>query len=164
MQYANGEGWRNKIQEEFEKMEIVVFNPYTKPFVEKIEEGENTKLQLQTLIDNGQFEEAQNRMRKIRSYDLNLVDRSDFIVAHIIPNIASWGSAEELVTAVRMKKPTFISIEGGKKSVPFWILGMFPEKYIYNSIDEIIEMVKKIDSGEKEMDSNRWRLLDKKYR
>ena len=57
-------------------------------------------------------------MREIRIFDLNLVDRSDFIIAHIIPNVASWGSAEELVTAVRMKKPTFISVEGGKKECP----------------------------------------------
>ena len=38
-------------------------------------------------------------MSIVRSYDLNLVDRSDFIVAHILPDVASWGSAEELVTA-----------------------------------------------------------------
>lgn len=164
MQYANGESWRLKIATEFDKLGIIVFDPYKKPFVEKIEEGEDTKSKLQHLLDTEQYGEAQRIMRKIRSYDLNLVDRSDFIVSHIIPNVASWGSAEELVTAVRMKKPTFISIEGGKKKCPFWLLGMFPDKYIYNSVDEIIEMVKKIDNGQKEMDSDRWRLLDKKYR
>ena len=57
-------------------------------------------------------------MRTVRTYDLNLVDRSDFIIAHIIPAVASWGSAEELVTAIRMKKPVFISMEGGKKKNP----------------------------------------------
>ena len=66
-------------------------------------------------------------------YDLNLVDRSDFIIAHILPDVASWGSAEELVTAVRMKKPIFISMEGGKSQTPLWILGMLPHNYIYNS-------------------------------
>ena len=44
-------------------------------------------------------------MKQIRSYDLNLVDRSDFIIAHLFPEVASGGSAEEIVTAVRMKKP-----------------------------------------------------------
>ena len=39
-------------------------------------------------------------------------DRSDFIVAHLVPDVASWGSAEEIVTAVRMKKPIFVSMEG----------------------------------------------------
>jgi hypothetical protein len=71
---------------------------------------------------------------------------------------------EELVTAVRMKKPTFIAVEGGKKKCPFWIMGMFPHKYIYNNIDDILNMLIKIDTGEKEIDSDRWRLLRKEYR
>ena len=103
-------------------------------------------------------------MKEIRSYDLNLVDRSDFIVAHLNPTVASWGSAEEIVTAVRMKKPVFISIEGGKTKTPMWLFGMIPHKYIYNSIDEIISTLHSINSGEKIIDSDRWRLLKHKYR
>ena len=103
-------------------------------------------------------------MSVVRSYDLNLVDRSDFIIAHLLPDVASWGSAEELVTAVRMKKPIFISMEGGKKNTPLWIMGMKIDKYIYNNIDEVLDMIKKIDSGDKKIDSDRWRLLRKELR
>ena len=71
---------------------------------------------------------------------------------------------EEIVTAVREKKPVFVSMEGGKAKTPLWMLGMFPHKYIYNSLDEIMEMLYAIDSGNKEIDSDRWRLLQKKYR
>jgi hypothetical protein len=78
--------------------------------------------------------------------------------------VASWGSAEELVTAVRMKKPIFISMEGGKAKTPLWIMGMIPHNYIYDSIEEIMEMIKQIDSGEKKIDSDRWRLLRKELR
>ena len=103
-------------------------------------------------------------MKEIRIYDLNLVDRSDFIIAHIIPDVASWGSAEELVTANRAKKPIFLSIEGGKSKCPLWILGMIPHRYIYNSLEEIILTLKMIDIGELSIDSNRWRLLREEYR
>jgi hypothetical protein len=103
-------------------------------------------------------------MSVIRSYDLNLVDRSDFIVAHLLPDVASWGSAEELVTAVRMKKPIFISMEGGKDKTPLWMMGMIPHNYIYNSIEEVLKIIKQIDSGEKTIDSDRWRLLRKDLR
>ena len=103
-------------------------------------------------------------MREIRSFDLNLVDRSDFIVAHLIPDVASWGSAEELVTAIRMKKPVFLSIEGGKKKTPLWIMGMLPHKYIYNNVTEIVDKLKNIDSGKKAIDNERWRLLKKELR
>ena len=107
----------------------------------------------------GYYNDVAERMRTIRSYDLNLVDRSDFIIAHLVPEVASWGSAEEIVTAVRMKKPIFISMEGGKEATPLWMMGMVPHHYIYDSVEDIISMIKDIDDGKKEIDSDRWRLL-----
>ena len=159
MQYSNGEGWRNDAEKSLGEMGITAFNPYKKPFVKDVEEGESFRAQIQSQMETGNYDEVAEKMHQIRIYDLNLVDRSDFIIAHIIPNVASWGSAEELVTAVRMKKPTFISVEGGKSKTPLWLFGMFPHKYFYNSIREIVDVLRKIDSGEKRIDSDRWRLL-----
>ena len=41
---------------------------------------------------------------------------------------------------------------------------MFPHKYIYNTVEEIVDMLYAIDNGEKEIDSDRWRLLRKEFR
>ena len=116
------------------------------------------------MLSHGYFNAVAERMKKVRSYDLNLVDRSDFIIAHIVPSIASWGSAEELVTATRMKKPVFISVEGGKRKTPLWIMGQLPHEYIYDSVEDIIDIIKKIDAGEQSIDDDRWRLLNKSLR
>ena len=164
MQYVNGAGWRQTVRNTLTPLGITCFDPYDKPFVKDVEEGDNVRERLKQQMENGEYDAVQKHMREIRKFDLNLVDRSDFIVAHIVPHVASWGSAEELVTAVRMKKPTFISVEGGKSKCPYWIMGMFPHKYIYNSVDEILEMLLKINSGEKSIDSDRWRLLKPEYR
>lgn len=164
MQYENGEGWRNKLQPSLEKMGIIVFNPYHKPFLKDIEENDDVKKHLDELMESGSYDEVQKRMKEIRAYDLNLVDRSDFIIAYINPKTPTFGTMEELVTAVKMKRPTFIAIAGSKKKTPLWLLGMFPHKYIYDSMDDILDMVIKIDSGEKEIDSDRWRLLKKEFR
>lgn len=164
MQYANGEDWRVKVEKFVAPMGVQVFNPYKKPFVKDVEEDEGAREKMLTAMENGWYNDVAKRMKQIRSYDLNLVDRSDFIVAHLLPDIASWGSAEELVTAVRMKKPIFISMEGGKKKTPLWMMGMIPHHYIYDSVEEILDMLKKIDSGEKDIDSDRWRLLKKHLR
>lgn len=164
MEYANGEDWRKKVEKRLSKLGIISFNPYKKPFIKDVEEGEGFRLHLRRQMALGNYAEVQDKMHQIRIYDLNLVDRSDFIIAHIIPNVASWGSAEELVTAVRMKKPTFISIEGGRKNTPLWLLGMFPSKYFYDSVEKALEMVEKINTGEKQIDSDRWRLLRKELR
>ena len=164
MQYVNGAGWRQTVKNELKPLDIVCFDPYDKPFVKDVDEGYDIREKMQKHMENEEYDAVQQHMHQIRIFDLNLVDRSDFIIAHIVPHIASWGSAEELVTAVRMKKPTFISIEGGKKKCPLWILGMFPHKYIYNDVNEIISMIKNINSGEKQIDHNRWRLLNPEYR
>ena len=164
MQYASGRDWREYVEEELRPIGIRIFNPYKKPFVKDVNEDEDTRLSVAHCMEHGYFNDVAERMKLIRSYDLNLVDRSDFIIAHLLPEVASWGSAEEIVTAVRMKKPVFVSMEGGKCKTPLWMLGMFPHKYIYNSLDEITEMLYAIDSGSKEIDSDRWRLLRREFR
>ena len=129
-----------------------------------VEEDEGTREEMDTWMKTKQYDRVTQRMKTVRAYDLNLVDRSDFIIAHLVPDVASWGSAEEIVTAVRMKKPVFVSMEGGKTKTPLWMLGMFPHKYIYNSLDEIVDMLYAINDGTKSIDSDRWRLLKKKFR
>lgn len=164
MQYANGRDWREYVEGELAPLDIRIFNPYKKPFVKDVNEDEDTRLSLDHCQKHGYFNDVAERMKTVRSYDLNLVDRCDFIIAHLLPEIASWGSAEEIVTAVRMKKPIFISMEGGKHATPLWMMGMLPHHYIYDNIEEVVAMLKSIDSGEKKIDSDRWRLLKKELR
>ena len=164
MQYASGRDWREYVEEELKPLEIRIFNPYKTPFVKDVDEDEKTRLRIEQSMSYEHYSDVANRMKRIRSYDLNLVDRSDFIIAHLLPEVASWGSAEEIVTAVRMKKPIFISMEGGKTKTPLWMMGMLPHHYIYDSIEDVITMIKKIDGGKKEIDSDRWRLLRKDLR
>jgi hypothetical protein len=164
MQYLSGRDWREDITDSLKPLVITCFNPYNKPFMKDVEEDDETREQMDVWMKTKQYDRVTDRMKTVRAYDLNLVDRSDFIVAHLVPDVASWGSAEEIVTAVRMKKPVFVSMEGGKAKTPLWMLGMFPHKYIYNSIDEIVAMLRAIDNGEKEIDSDRWRLLQKRFR
>ena len=164
MQYVSGRNWREEIAAELEPLNITCFDPYKKPFVKDVEEDEASREEMEMWMKTKQYDRVTERMKIVRSYDLNLVDRSDFIVAHLVPDVASWGSAEEIVTAVRMKKPVFVSMEGGKSKTPLWMLGMFPHKYIYNSVSEIIDMLHAINQGNKEIDSDRWRLLRPEFR
>jgi nucleoside 2-deoxyribosyltransferase len=164
MQYLSGRDWRKEVTEKLAPLEVTCFNPYEKPFIKDVEEDEASRQEMETWMKTKQYDRVTDKMKTVRSYDLNLVDRSDFIIAHLVPDVASWGSAEEIVTAVRMKKPVFISMEGGKTKTPLWMLGMLPHKFIYNSLEEVIQMLYAIDSGDKPIDSDRWRLLRKEYR
>ena len=167
MQYVaddDGTSWRDTITKDLHEMGVIVFNPYHKPFIKDVQEGPEVRRRLETAMRRGNWNYMQKTMRKIRVFDLNLVDRSDFIIAYINPDVGTWGSAEEIVTAVRMKKPVFLAVKGGKAKCPYWIFGMFPHKYIYNSVEEIVSMLKRINSGRKKLDNERWKLLRKEYR
>ena len=164
MQYANGRDWREYVEKKLDSLNIKIFNPYKKPFVKDVNEDEGVRQKVADDMENGHYSDVARRMKQIRSYDLNLVDRADFIIAHLLPDVASWGSAEEIVTAVRMKKPIFISMEGGKSRTPLWMMGMLPHHYIYDSIDDVLNMIKQINDGKKPIDSDRWRLLRKELR
>lgn len=161
---AHGNDWRLKATKELEKMKIKVFNPYFKPFINEIKEDEEARAELKEWLAKGDFHRVSKRMKAVRADDLRLCDLSDFFIACIDPVIASYGSCEEIYTANREKKPLFIVVKGGKKQTPLWLLGMIPDHYFYDSLDDALEMIRKIDNGEVEIDSGRWRLLKEEYR
>ena len=78
MQYAEGRDWRDYVEEELLPLGITIFNPYKKPFVKDVDEGEETREKTQRDMELGFYSDVAERMKRIRSYDLNLVDRSDF--------------------------------------------------------------------------------------
>jgi len=41
---------------------------------------------------------------------------------------------------------------------------MFNPKYIYNSLDEIINVLKDINSGKESINNDKWRLLKPQFR
>lgn len=164
MEYADGRGWRDYVKKELASTEIVFLDPYHKPFSTSLPEDDAARSRLKEAREKGDFAFLNTYMKQVRSDDLRLCDIGDFTITHITPEIASWGTAEELTTFNRMKKPIFLSVEGGKKKCPLWIFGMIPHNYIYNSVDEVITMLKKIDNREILIDSTRWRLLHPEIR
>lgn len=164
MEYADGRSWREDMEEFLVSKNITVFNPYKKPFINAPEENEETIRVLLHHMESENYEEVEGRMRNVRAFDLSMVDRSDFIICYINPKVPTFGTMEELSWAARLKRPVFIVVEGGKRKTPLWIMGMFPNKYIYNDLDEVKNMLDMIDSGKKEIDSDRWRLFKPELR
>jgi hypothetical protein len=52
----------------------------------------------------------------------------------------------------------------GKSATPMWVFWTMPHKYIYNSVEEVIEKLQKIDQGKIPIDSERWKLLRNCFR
>lgn len=164
MEYADGSNWRTTVESVLTPRNITVFNPYTKPFINDSDESPDVRVRMRAAMKAGRYDEVTEWARTIRRFDLNLVDRSDFIITYIIPSTASWGTAEELSTAVASRKPIFTVIEGGIKNTPLWLMGQLKHKYLYDDIDQVLEMLKQIDDGKYPIDSPSWRLLKPELR
>ena len=63
-----------------------------------------------------------------------------------------------------MKKPIFFVNVRGKNKTPMWVFWTIPHKYIYDSVDDVIVKLQKIDEGKLPIDSERWKLLNKHFR
>lgn len=162
MQYAsNGQEWRNVVKNRLASRNITFFDPYHKPFVTECSENEEGKEEMLHWMETEQYDLVHRRMKTVRGYDLRLVDLSDWFICFIFPQLASWGTAEELSLIVREQKPVFIIIadQNGKKRTPLWIMSMVDHKYIYNSLEDAIETIEAIDDGIIKCNSNKWRLL-----
>jgi len=162
MQYVkDGKTWRVKVKDALKDRNITFFDPYFKPFIHDIPEDDCSRNEMLHWIETEQYDLVTQRMKMVRGYDLRLVDLSDWFICNINPNVASWGTAEELSVIVREQKPVFIVIDSpkGKKDVPLWILSMVQHKYIYDTLDEAINTIKAIDDGIVKMSSDKWRLL-----
>ena len=164
IEFGDGRTWREQVTYDLERIGIVCYDPFKKPFVCDLDETEDHNAFLKAQREAGNFDLVASQMKKIRSFDLALVDKADFILAYINPKIMTCGSWEEIFWANRQKKPIFLVIEGGKKACPLWVFGTIPHKYIYDSFADVIQILEEINSGEREIDSDRWRLLKEDFR
>lgn len=161
---SDGRSWRQTAKARLSNLGIVCFDPYEKPFLHAFEENEQTRAELKDAMQNGEFDWVHRRMKEVRNTDLRICDLSDFGLFFIDPKIVSYGTAEELSMMNSQKKPCFIVVNGGKKLAPLWLMGVLPPHYFYDSLEDALSMIERIDSGRREIDSNRWRILKEEYR
>lgn len=164
MQYGEGRSWREDMGEFLNSRGINIFDPYAKPFVDSANEDEVTHDVMRARLAQGDLQSVHKHMKEVRAQDLRMVDRADFVIAYIDPSIPTYGTVEELVTCVRAKHPCFIVVEGGRKNVPFWLLGMFPPEAFYDSFSDLKKTISEIDNGYSRIDGTRWRLFKEEYR
>ena len=156
--------WRDRVKNDLRDTGILFFDPLKKPFLDSVNEDKSHIVRLTKLRQEGHFDELSKVMRKIRVEDLSLVDRADFLIASISARTASWGTAEEVFWANRMKKPIFLMVAEGKDFCPFWIFGTLPSDQIYGRIEDVIAEIQRIDSGEKKIDLSRWKIFREEFR
>jgi hypothetical protein len=155
----NGEGWRINLQKELVDLEIVWLDPTQKPTKIALE-NESTKHILHELREKEDFKLLREMMIPIRSYDLRMVDISDFLVVHLDLNIPTCGTWEEIFIANKQKKPIILHMEQGKKKIPYWLFSVIPEQLLFDDWNEVYKYIRHIANDVTVDDLNRWRFFD----
>ncbi len=156
-----GRGWREEFKAKSSRLKMRIIDPCNKPssFVHEVKGDIRT---VSKLREEKNWIELQKFVKKFRREDLRFTDVSDFLIVHIDPLVPSYGTLDELYTAEDQKKPCLCIIEGGKEKLPTWLFGVFRLEEIFSSIDECIDYLSKIDSGQISIEEDRrWVLFRK---
>ena len=154
----DGVQWRLYIREKAEEMDLGLsfFDPCDKPEGLGCEIGvEKTKVQ--DLIRDGKWDEAQEFVKTFRRYDLRGVDTSDFVIVKVDLDVHMCGTYDELFTAEREQKPVLVIMGKGQKKedIPTWLVAFIRPEEIFETEDECLEYLDKLNKGELEFD-RRW--------
>jgi hypothetical protein len=153
--------WRTYVQDKLKPLEIKILSPLDKMFRNFKTESESTNNQLKQALKDGKYELVHEEMKMIRNRDLAACDLSTFLIAIIEPGIATYGSIDEIVTSKRNQKPVFLVIpDKGFEAIPLWLASYFQPNWVYKNLDEVIDTIYKIDSGEIPIKNKYWKILD----
>lgn len=161
---SDGRSWREAVKARLTPRNIRILDPWHHPFVNGFKDEGEAQERMKTLREQGNYDELAKTVKVIRSDDLRMCDLSDFFIFYLSVKVFTCGSFEEFFWANRIKKPIFLVVKEGKRCCPLWIFGTIPHKYIYDSLDEALNVIEDIDDGRKEIDSARWRLFNLELR
>ena len=157
----DGVVWRSYIINECGKrgINLEFFDPCNKPRGLGSEIGIE-KVKVRDLIDSGKWEEAQEFVKTFRRYDLRGVDTCNLVIAMIDLDVHLCGTYDEVFTAEREGKPIFVIMGKGQKKedIPTWMVSFINPDEIFESVDECIDYLEKIDEGVIELD-RRWVMI-----
>lgn len=155
--------WRKIVSKKFKKAGITVWSPLTTPFLNFRLEDNDLKQQIRSYMQNKDYENVSNIMKQIVRRDLSMVDKCDFLIAHIDPEVYTCGTFHELFIAIGQRKPVFVFTKD-KTKIPTWLFGVMPHHNIFESIEDLTNHILRIDSGAEPINNKYWKLVETKHR
>jgi hypothetical protein len=150
-----GATWRDNITPFLQQLDIVVFNPISKPTDVGLEDTDTHKIKTK-LKEMQRYDELTAMMKTIRAVDLRLVDMSDFMIVNLDLDTHPCGTLEEIFWANRQKKPIIVHMVQGKSHTPDWLFGTIPHQMIFSTWEEIKNYLIHIDTSENIDTHKRW--------
>lgn len=155
--------WRNWFTKQVKPMGIKCISPLEKVFINFRQEDAHFKSMMKDLMRIGRYEQVHEHMKSVIRRDLAIVDKSDFLVVSLEPDIPTFGTLDEIFSGLSHRKPIFMCVRGGIQNTPLWLMGRVPPNFIFNNLEEIIQVLKKIDDGTIPLDEKYWRIFTEEF-
>lgn len=153
--------WRAYVKDKLDPLGVRTLSPLNKMFKNFEKEGEHFNAELKEALKQGKYEWVHEQMKMVRNRDLAACDLSTFLIAIVEPGVPTYGSTDEIVTSKRNQKPVFLVIpDKGYSEIPIWLASYFKPNWVYKNLDEVINTIYKIDSGEIQVSNKNWKILD----
>lgn len=162
---SNATSWRNEIAKDLEPLGVVVWDPLIKPnWMHKLAyvDGIAQRAWKPSVIEKtGEYNEIYLANRQLRKTGLRLAAACDFVICRMNGEI-TYGTHEELNIANECGKP--ILFWSNQKIPSMWMFDQFADlsnmnDIFFSSKDELLSYLKKVDSGEVEIDPIKWIFL-----
>lgn len=156
-----GVGWREEFKSKSKDLGIRILDPTDKPgdYVDEYIDDDGTLTHASTFYRlREDWESLRKLAKQFRRVDLRFCDISDFIVVYIDENVPTVGTWDEVITSERQQKPLLAIVNGGISRLPTWCFGIFELNCIFASVEECIEYLKGLDSGEIKL-CDKWVLI-----
>lgn len=105
---------------------VLVHNCKTEPLATGMDVIE-AQDQFNKWIQGGKYDLFAKKFDLVVKKDLRMVDRSDFIVVHLFPDIGTTGTIHEMARAWRKKKPIYLIYYGAVSKISKWALYLTTE-------------------------------------
>jgi len=119
------------------------------------DEKQQRAAKLETAIEAGDFDTAEQIATCFVKKDLAIIDRCDFLVVYNPYKVPTTGTPCEVHHAVQIKKPVMIVCPEGKKNVSRWYMGYLRHRYLFGSWGDLYEYLDGVDRY-KEYKNHRW--------
>jgi len=149
MDYAKNLGvkWRNDAHAKLVQLGIKdynVLNPCNKPLSNIAQPLSEEQKLINELRDKEDWEGLANLMERIIHVDLRMVDKADILIVNLSDSERTTGTIHEIVVASLAQKPIYVIDNKGKGHVSGWLFGLLGHDRIFNSLDEVIEEIRKV--------------------
>ena len=144
--------WRDEVKKKLSnQFNLDVFDPYVDP-------KQQWSPDLVAAQKNRNFEEMARIAKLFVRKDLQVVQKTDILVAYLPKDVRTTGVHHEIINSWSYKNPTLLVSNGHKEYIPLWYYGFIDHEYMFDDFLSLYNYLQEVEDG-KHKDDLRWAMI-----